>query len=334
MRKDEFDLDLSLGHVFNTEIFEKLLSKLTIKLQDDTLKINTIRFDMSQLRYLSVGGLISFLTLCGAIKENKLYNTDSNCQMYFKLPSNSVLEHLHWMQFFKVCKIIGIMQDNENLCEKDEEYYDLWKRKINKYNSADDSKKEIYKAKFLPIQYIPIYHELFGFEGMCHDFINIIRNAFDSILQYDMKFSPEFKSNFFQSNYELLKNIYQHSESWGIVAIQVLKDSIQFSYSDIGIGIKNSLNKITGAIKGEKDCYYIGEAVKKGVSSRVSNVVKSNNNDNLGLGLYIVTSYVKKAKGKMMIRSGTCRYYSESNFKDTLNFPGVQIHVTIPKVDN
>jgi signal transduction histidine kinase len=139
--------------------------------------------------------------------------------------------------------------------------------------------------------------------------------------------SINYMSDFLQSNKELFKNIFDHSNSWGIHAAQIMKKNVVFSYSDIGIGIKNSLKEVlrTKYKTREIDDYLaIKEALKKGMSS------KTENNENMGLGLYIVTEFAKKTKGKMVIRSGECSYPINSEFKHVNYFPGTQIHIAIP----
>jgi hypothetical protein len=327
-----------LGNELNTNTFEVFLSELSKKIEEQYFSEDKIIFDMSKLRHVRIGGLISFLSLCGAIKENKLFNDSSNFQIYIEYPMSQIMEYLHWMQFFKVANIYGLIQNIKGLSEKDEEYYEKWKTKLKRYhNEIDPVKREYYKAKIFPIHFIPPNLNKFEFDSTCWNFMDKIIGIFKPILKYDLDFPEELWRGFFEANYELYKNIFDHSKSWGAVAIQVLKNETIFSYSDIGIGIKNSLSKFIkvkyNLSESEiDDCFAIKEALKKGVSSKEIN--QDVNSSNRGDGLYIVTKYIKKSRGRMIIRSGRCLYPVDSIHRKVCYFPGTQIHIALPKVNN
>lgn len=329
---------ISLEEKLDILTFEILLSSLLKKTEKIFQPIDSIIFDMSKLAFVKLGGLISFLSLCGAIKEKRLFSSADNIRIYLQLPQNNVLEHLHWMQFFKISNIYGWIEDSENLSKKDDEYLEKWKNKLIRYqNETDPIQKKSYKAKFFPIHFIAPSIEFSNFDSICHNFINELIDVFEPILENDLNFSKEDRSDFWESNVELYKNIFDHSKSWGLLAVQVDKKNVVFSYSDIGIGIMNSLKEYLMMQLHYKaneinDCLAIQEAVKKGISS------KSKNSDNMGLGLYLVTEYVKKTNGRMIIRSG--KYLYSINTEPTkatkpkkdnyFYFPGTQIHIAIP----
>lgn len=312
--------------------FEKLLEYL-LKELNKSITINTIIFDMSKLKFIKLGGLISFLSLCGAIKEKRLFDGSQGLRIYLDPPTNDVLDYLHWMQFFNISNNYGFIEVDEALQNKDIEYYEKWKSKLELYKNEDDLlKKRQYKPKHFPIYLIPRAVKFHNFESMCARFINDLIDVFEPILIYDLNFPREFIRNFFQSNKELLTNIYDHSNSWGVVGIQVIKKYVVFSYSDIGIGIKNSLEKVIKTennLENIDDRLAIKEALKKGISSKEISK-NDDDNDNMGLGLYIVSEYTKKTKGKMVIRSGEYFYAINAKSKRVNYFPGTQIHIAIP----
>ena len=331
MRKNRYFIPL--GYELNTNTFESQLPELLRKLQDQHVIADTIIFDMSKLKHIRIGGLISFLSLCGAIKEKKLFKDSRDLKIELELPSTKVMDYLHRMQFFKISNIYGLIENSEDLSEKDIEYYEIWEDKLKKYyNEIDPMKKERYKAKIFPIRFIPPSVKITNFESECKRFVNDLIDVFEPVLKYDLDFPIELIRGFWESNLELLKNIYDHSKSWGIVAFQVLTKEVVFSYSDIGIGIKNSLQAILKTnynLNEIDDCFAIKEAIRKGVSSK-----ENPNSNNLGLGLYIVTENTKKTKGRMIIRSGDCKYGINSKSKRVKYFPGTQIHIALPKSIN
>jgi hypothetical protein len=326
---------IPLGYELNTNTFESQLSELLRKLQDQHVLADTIIFDMSKLKHISIGGLISFLSLCGALKEKKIFEDTRDLKIELELPSTKVMDYLHWMQFFKISNIYGLIENSESLSEQDKEFFKIWKNKIRKYRTEiDPMKREQYKARIFPIRFIPPSAKITDFESECIRFVNDLIDVFEPVLEYDLNFPKELRRGFWESNRELFKNIYDHSKSWGIVAVQVLKNEVVFSYSDVGIGIKNSLQEtIMSKYTLDKidDCFAIKEAIKKGVSSKK---IDFKNSCNLGLGLYIVTEYTKTTNGRMVIRSGECLYSIKGNPKKVKYFLGTQIHIALSKSNN
>jgi len=321
-------LAISLGRELNVNVFETVLSNLLESIVNESLSIESIIFDMSKTEFIKLGGLISFLSLCGAIKEKRLSSHIENTTVHLQFPNDSVMEYLHWMQFFRISSDCQFIENSESLCKKDDEYFEKWENTLNRYrNVYDPAKKKDHKAKYFPIHFIRPNLRSTDFDSTFKKFINDLVDVFQPVFEYNLKFPKEHMRKFFQSNKELFKNIFDHSGSWGLVAVQVMKNNVIFSYSDIGIGIRRSLNKFLQnkyRLDEIDDCLAIKEATKKGVSS------KEQAEENMGLGLFIVSQYAKKAKGKMVIRSGKCHYSITSGGKQVNHFPGTQIHISIP----
>ncbi len=330
------ELNISLGYELNINTFEIFLTELLKKSLKQFSSFDTIIFDMSKLKFVKTGGLISFLSLCGAIKEKKIFSNMENIKIYLELPSDKILEHLHWMQFFKLSYNYEWIENCRSLSQKDNEYYEKWIGKLTRYrNEIDPIKKKSYRAKIFPIRYLPLLGWS-DFDNACMGFVNVLIDVFEPILGYDLNFSKEQRRQFWESNKEIFKNIYDHSKSWGIVAIQrdKIRNNIVFSYSDIGIGIRNSMDlflRTKYKLNEIDDDFAIREAIKKGVSSKEIDFKKNCNN--IGKGLYIVDNYIKDTNGSFIIRSGK-GFYSRNidNVPKVINyFPGTQIHIAIPK---
>lgn len=319
------EICISLGNELNIYTFETILTNIT----NNHTNVSTIIFDLSELKFVKLGGLISFLSLCGAIKEKKLFNGIQDIGVQLKLPPDNVLAHLHRMQFFKIARNNEWIENCDNLFQKDKEYFRIWKNKLTKYqNEIDHSNKKSYKANFFPFHFIPPALQYSDFDNTCTRFINDLIEVIEPVFEHDLSFNKEQKRAFWQSNRELYKNIFDHSESWGLMALQVDRKNVVLSFSDIGIGIMESLKEylmLSYSSNCINDCLAIKEAIKKSVSSK-----NSNKSDNMGLGLYLVTEYVKKANGKMIIRSGECLYPINSQPEKVNFFPGTQIHIAIP----
>lgn len=318
---------ISLGYKFNTHTFEDLLVNLPQKMQDQYLIGDKITFDMSKLTDISLGGLVSFLSLCGAIKEGKLLKEAKFQPISLHLPPPGVIHYLHRMQFFKIANIAniyGLIDNSESLSQEDEKLFKEWENRVSECSKeSDPEKKRQYKLTNFPIHFLPPRSRFTDFESECQDFANKLSDVVGYVLEEDLNFSKELRRGFIRSNIELFKNIYDHSQSWGVVAIQVLKNEVVFSYSDIGMGIKNSLRETLNINDNIDDCLAIEKAIQKGVSSK-------GENNNRGLGLYYVTKYIEETKGRMLIRSGK-GLYSINRKKKGKYFPGTQIHIALPK---
>lgn len=149
----DHELTITLGHELNIITFENFLRNLLNEIKRNSLAINTIIFDGSKLEFIKLGGLICFLSLCGAIKEERLNKQLKDIKIYFKYPSGKVMDHLHWMQFFKVSNTYRFIENIESLSQIDEKYYERWFNKLRRYRFENDpiKKKHIRQKYFRSI---------------------------------------------------------------------------------------------------------------------------------------------------------------------------------------
>jgi hypothetical protein len=161
----------------------------------------------------------------------------------------------------------------------------------------------------MPFEEIPMSaNGLYGvgqsdFDSCCRRFVNTAADNFEFLFQgafLGRQFDPH---EFWQSNVELYKNVYDHSESWGLgVVFATTKPpdaGTVVSYHDIGIGIPSSVN---AAPQHAASALSDDKALMWAVEERNSS--KPGNN---GLGLHIVSECVRKLGGRIEIRSGSSR---------------------------
>ena len=116
-----------------------------------------------------------------------------------------------------------------------------------------------------------------------------------------------------------MKNIFDHSESWGIGAIYAnQKSGLQICYYDIGIGIMESVRKHKSIIS-DNDMDILNWALLDGNSS------KDENNNNHGRGFTVIKKFIKSKHGILSIRTGRFHRLSDGTTKTTNWFPGTQI---------
>ena len=158
---------------------------------------------------------------------------------------------------------------------------------------------------------------------MTGTFANNTISTFD-ILQSSSQFnfSGDDYYQFRQSNIELYKNIFHHSESWGIGSIHARpKHGTTVCYCDIGIGFMASVKKF------QTEAQSIEWALVDGHTSKP-------NGDNDGYGFTLIQEFVFKRKGSISIRSGDCLMELDSNLRfktrTVPRFLGVQLSFFIP----
>lgn len=158
------------------------------------------------------------------------------------------------------------------------------------------------------------------FESDCRKFVNRTSDVFAKVLEQQLD-SDQIKE-FWRVNVELFKNVYNHSESWGIACISSgLSEGSVFCFHDNGLGICETAKRVVGDAK---DSELIFWALKEGNTSKEGNS---------GLGLAILRDFVVSLGGLVHIRSGTARIKS-SAAKDTVDdvvwFPGTHVDCFIP----
>ncbi len=173
-----------------------------------------------------------------------------------------------------------------------------------------------------------------------HDIITKVRKRARSILKKHLNYDEEAVDNFIVALSEVCQNIPEHSQSTGLVAIQkyfyekrLNKNAVKIAVMDLGIGIRQSLQKKLASTFGEKwsDKVAIRQALFEGVSRY--------DEPGRGHGLTKVRHLVEKWKGKITIRSGIAKVgiiptWDAEKFPTSplTYFPGTQISIILPAI--
>jgi hypothetical protein len=170
----------------------------------------------------------------------------------------------------------------------------------------------------------------------CRNYLGNVKSFFYRLFRSShFNFSDNDISKFIEANGELIHNIFQHSDSWGLGSIHANPtQGTTVSWHDIGLGIKESLNsspKVGIDFDKFTDDY---KAMKWAITEGNSSKEKGN-----GAGLNVVEQFVLEKKGYIDIRSGNSllrktpldkigeKYW---NHKIVPWFPGTQINFFIP----
>jgi len=245
-----------------------------------------------------------------------------NVHLHFSSPQDSIYNYLTILGFYSqlsdkadIIEIQDIVHYESELKKKREE-----NRKT--YRQSPEGKPI---SIILPIETIPKQIDSISgkdFENRVGKFVNRTIDSFSELFKSThYNFSGEDQHNFLLSNVELYKNIFEHSQSWGIATIHARPNfGTTVCYFDLGIGFKESVGKFSSELQS------IEWALVDGNSSKLGD-------DNDGYGLTIVQEFVLIRNGSLKIRSGDClleKSNKEKNSRIVTTFPGVQISYFIP----
>jgi hypothetical protein len=172
-------------------------------------------------------------------------------------------------------------------------------------------------------------HARRDFEDVCQYLVNDAADHFDKLFSSPhFNFDKRDRHDFLLANYELYKNVYDHSHSWGLPMIHARpKWGTFICCYDVGIGIRESVNASPNINKKfDTDDEAIKWALVEGNSSKVGGN---------GLGLNIIEDFVSSRNGVIEIRSG--KYLLRKKSGNTYWapyrvpwFPGTQINIFVP----
>jgi hypothetical protein len=279
-----------------------------------------ILLDFSKIKYILPEGALSIICVCNYLRNNVL--NPNNIFFHLNSPIESVYRYLTYLGFYtqmsqkaEIFEIQNVVHFESELKFKRNE-----QKRIVQYSNETSPKPII-----LPIETIPMQMDSISgkdFENMIGVFVNHTIDSFSDLFNNQhYNFSGEDQHDFLLSNVELYKNIFEHSQSWGIGTIHARPNfGTTVCYFDVGIGFKGSVKEF------DTDLEAINWALVDGHSSK-------SGADNDGFGLTIVQDFVLKRRGNLKIRSGECLLESKgkTNTSKTVNyFPGVQICYFIP----
>ena len=299
-----------------SSILDFLINTSTESYRKNRNLLHNIVLDFSKIKYIEIDGALAVICFCAAIKRK-----NSNANFEFIYPPERVFNYLITLGFFgQMSNKVGVMQREDIVHLENEIRNERRIRMMRNSNKVDPF------PVVLPIETITQQINSIGgadFENMVGTFANHVIGAFD-ILENSphYNFSGEDYYKFRQSNIELYKNIFHHSESWGITSIHARPNhGTTVCYFDLGIGFKASVKKFATEVESIEWALIDGNTSKP-------------DDDNDGYGFTLVQEFIFKRKGSLKIRSGDCmiQLSSSSTRKKSKvsTFPGVQISFFIP----
>lgn len=317
---------------------QAVIRKLSIQKKRMSHTIVDMVLDLSDARYIEPEGALYLVCLCSVLTTGKMKEIASPASFCLRRPPEGVLTYLTTLNFFIQMSGKARLLGCEDLVHLEHE-----RRQRSRNEQASNTLDNHLNADDHPIIWpMETIDRKLGsidrgdFEDTCSHFINNAYDQFGKLFSSShFNFDEANMKEFFSANGELYKNIYEHSDSWGLGLIHARPYyGTTVCYDDIGIGVKESVNSSPKAgrqfEKFEMDYEAMKWALTEGHSSKISGD---------GEGLSIVEDFVLSRNGTVEIRSGRCFMYKkpgdesgEENWRvrNVPEFPGTQIKFFIP----
>lgn len=285
---------------------------------------NYVIFNFKKNKKVSLTGAISLICLSAYLLEDVKKRNNINLYTEISQLNEKQMNIIMNFGFFRemVQKANLRMINNIDLSFK-KELLELESKYVKHQINKTKSKEKLYNL-IMPIATIPM-----GSENLYENHIYTYRNSFfnfyqklieNGMLASTAKSEEENLDDFeeiLNAILEVIKNIYDHSKSWGIGAIHAKNKHVEIVYQDIGIGIASSMKENTNFNSlGEKEA--IIHSFKDGVTS------KSENRNNMGRGFTIIRDFVKERGGYLSISTGHYNIINDK-YKVINKFQGTQL---------
>jgi hypothetical protein len=283
--------------------------------------------DFSETTSVSLSGVMYIICLSGYLKNRakSSINQEGYCEIINLKPflQKILMNFGFFLQMTNTGNLIRVNNVdiiiNKSLLETEKRYVNHQLLKINSDHdepnivmpittivAADKKYFEYYIAEFMS-KFSKFYRRL-------------IELDFFSVSSYNKDNNENF-SDFSKAIFEIAKNIFDHSSSWGIGAIHAREKGIEIAYYDVGLGIAKSMR--TNKMYSEKtDLEAIYLAFNDGVSSKIEN------GDNKGRGFTKMLEFAKKRNGFLSVRTDKYHFIN-GKLKNTNWFPGTQIVIFV-----
>jgi hypothetical protein len=311
------DSTLSIGRA------ENMIRRMTEDLKKGV--IPTV--DFGSISHFDLGALAYLVSFVFAARQGMLISSRSIPPLSMILPQDPMARDF----LFKI-GLFNFIHRNQGTGDEIIRGSILLARTENDVNRARKWDNRFPYMPFCPVvKRRAEYSSLSAFELNCRQFLEGLRKTFYIALVQHLEFDEEKADDFWVPNKELVENIFMHSDSWGLGAIQCLKDSVVICYADIGRGMLESLEKRKEEILNELSGIWNDELAIRGAFIRGMTSVAG---ESRGTGLNEMQKYVFDCHGNFECRSGAAKvlFFSETNTKGFTveRVPGVQIRIWLP----
>ncbi|MBI4557007.1 MAG: hypothetical protein HY706_05430 [Candidatus Hydrogenedentes bacterium] len=302
---------------------EYLIRRMSRELREGAIP----HLDLSPFGHLDLGAIVNLLAFVFAASEGRLPYKRPVQPPTMDLPIDiEVRDFLFKMEFFHLTQYSYVSHEEvirgANVLAREEQAANSRRRLDGRY-------------PFMPLREVVSkvseYSSPADFESHCRKFISSLQNTFGVALESHLNFQTELVEEFWLPNKEIVENIYMHSASWGLGAIQCSERGALICYMDIGQGMRTTLdNRKEQLVKLLGETWNDNLAIRGAFVRGVTSVCGSSR----GIGLAKVRNYVSECGGNIECRSGSGKVvYSANGANKGWNvewIPGVQIRIWLP----
>ncbi|HQU47051.1 MAG TPA: hypothetical protein PK867_29880 [Pirellulales bacterium] len=284
--------------------------------------------DMSRVSMAKPAGACLLVCLLAHLVEQR---RDCVVPVEILRPPRAVSSYLATLGFFSALKTKALLVGCDDLFAED-------LRRRARRGQADRARMpgaardtSVSRVAVFPMQFLPASPKAsrpWEFDNNCAAFINSLADKFEHLFQAGHISGISSVKGFWNANLELFKNVFDHSEGWGLAAVSASpRLGVTATFHDVGIGIPTAVRRRPlEAREMPSDEAALRWSLIEGNSSKPGNS---------GLGLHIVQRFVADANGTMEIRSGTCRLRHMPSSPDwqpscVPSFVGTHVSLHIP----
>jgi hypothetical protein len=307
-------LDKKIDYKF-TSLYGKLVNNWT------TASYNLIELDFSQTEFITLAGamyLIFPINTIINIKRKKGIYIETGITGYSKKLFDTLLN----FGFISILKLYGNLHINPEIDR-------LSNLRLNFWDKSLRSLEKPFQSIYWPISTLPPKF-MNNVDLEIHKFYNNFIDCFKAIIYSDLIRNLNYETldyiekYFTKSVNESTKNVWDHSESWGIAAIQSdTNNKTIFCLFDFGIGFINSYIKRKGSYERNVT------ADKEVLTWLFENNHTSNPESNNGHGLSIIQKFIDLTEGTLIVNTDryTIKYNKIERLKIDVKeyYPGTQI---------
>ncbi len=282
-----------------------------------------LQLDFSETTFVTLAGSMYLIFIVHGIVNAKKSQGTRIETVIINCPEQVVSTLLNF-GFFKMLGLYGSLRTNPDFIKTSDETIDFWKKNVK---NLDINLRSLY----WPISNIPFKHGI-NFELEVRSFYNDFIIFFNSVISLGFikglnKEGLDFIERFFyKAINESTKNVWDHSESWGIASIQSNRSiKTTFCLFDFGVGFINSYIKRKGGFQRST------QADKNVLMWLFEEGNTSNQGANHGHGLSILQKFTDMSNGVLLINTDqySIQYTKMKGLRinEKLFFPGTQIMI-------
>lgn len=314
------------------ELYARVDHSISYRISIPDIDISTVVIDFKNTNYITLSGVLYIICLVEHLNRKA---RKSNKEVYTEIINidQSLIQILmNWGVFTEMAAKGNLFKVNSVDIIINTNFLNIEKRYIE-HHLAKGMSSSFFEKVIMPISTIPQgekrYNDFLGtFTNQMINFYSKLKGlkSFD-IGKMDEEVHKDF-GRFYHATKEIIQNISDHSESWGLGGIQANADGVQISYYDVGIGIIKSMQQ-KSQFKDINDIEILRKAFSDAMSSK-----SGDQGYNRGRGFSTMQEFVNNRNGYLSVRTDKYHFINGKLHGKAHWFPGTQVVIYYPNSFN